>query len=320
MFAVTLGWLFSLAALWATRVEASAWCEAGLKVPDLKPDAQGDAQPSVEVILAQAPLFSVNPAIGQKLGLIGLYHTALVLRQDERNWTLEFDSVTNVFGAIMPELSGESMVWKNAARYCLTSGIYNGRAHWTKSFDVVMRLTASQTQQLFHDFVGPLNRTDPHAHPLYQLWRLTVKEQAVVPDITCGDGVRWFLHAGLGLNASLVPGFVFKSTQTFVHAEAVEIVNMSAPGVLQDVVAYYAEWNRLVAGNQSALERAETVMHLLPMRYVYDSNARVYYRLFHNHFPWIEVSDAVQELDGPPHWVSTGVMQKEAKPLQVVHV
>eukprot|EP00971_Amphidinium_carterae_P038894 764452-Amphidinium_carterae.1 len=67
-------------------------------------------------------------------------------------------------------------------------------------------------------------------------------------------------------------------------------------------------------------------MHLLPMRYVYDSNSRVYYRLTlgsrvlrlsmmaivclrlsHNRFPFIEVSDAVQQLDGPPSWVTTAV-------------
>jgi len=291
--------LLAIGAVPALSLQAAdtSWCSTGLASPDLQLDAPGE---SVEVILAQAPLFSVNPKIGQKLGLIGLYHTALVLRQDDRNWTLEFDSVTNVFGAIMPEVAGDHLQWNNAARYCLSPGIYNGRAHWTKSFDVVMRLTAAQTQQLFNSFVAPLNRTDTHRSPLYQLWRLVVDNEVIVRDITCGDGIRWFLHAGLSLGASLPSGFKFRSTQTFVHAASIAVANVTDPNTWRDIVSYYSEWNRLVARNETMLQRLEVVSHLLPMKYVYDSNADKYYRLSGSRFPFIEVSDAVQFLDGPP--------------------
>eukprot|EP00971_Amphidinium_carterae_P334719 6470156-Amphidinium_carterae.1 len=83
-----------------------------------------------QVILAQAPLFSVNPTIGALARVspsvkgswsvvvrpkVGphwpLSHGASAQAQDDRYWTLEFDSVTNVFGAIMPEISGEESIF-----------------------------------------------------------------------------------------------------------------------------------------------------------------------------------------------------------------
>merc|ERR1712232_1329901 len=87
----------------------------------------------------------------QFFGYLNWYHTALVFRQNQSSgeaeyWTLEFDSTADsLFSTIAPSINGTDLVWGNLdARYCLRKGLYWGREHWRKSFEMVMTLSAQQ--------------------------------------------------------------------------------------------------------------------------------------------------------------------------------
>ena len=45
-----------------------------------------------------------------------------------KNWTVEFDSVTNVLGAIKPQIEGDQVIWDHDARFCATEGVLWGEA------------------------------------------------------------------------------------------------------------------------------------------------------------------------------------------------
>lgn len=107
-----------------------------------------------------------------------------------------------MLGAILPHINGTSLSWSNDARYCVTSGILWGEAHWSQMpfgvwstiefrsrFEPVLHLDASRARRIFSDFIPSVNHTAHHEKPLYQLWRVESSTETLVKDITCGDGV-----------------------------------------------------------------------------------------------------------------------------------
>lgn len=108
---------FGLRFLAVAQQPSKDWCKNGIEMPHLLDD-DGNLSVSqlqvlfssifqaglslsceVELLVVQAPLFSTNPQIGQKLRWLDLFHTALVLKQqlpgkEPKNWTIEFDSVS----------------------------------------------------------------------------------------------------------------------------------------------------------------------------------------------------------------------------------
>eukprot|EP00913_Durusdinium_trenchii_P019421 g18259.t1 len=220
------------------------WCKDGIKVPSFSED---DGNVSVKFRVAQAPLFSTNPHIGTKLRWLNLYHTALVVVQHlpglaPKNWTIEFDSVTNVLGA--------------DARYCVTEGILWGEAHWSQMLDTVLRLNASSARRIFTDFIPAVNDTAHQSKPLYQLWRVEtrgVETSPLVKDREMGDDGR--VEEGM---------------------------------------------SEVTGGKEAVWHRLLEFLHLMPVHYVYDSNAKAYYKVEGNHFPWLESKYHAVPLEGPP--------------------
>merc|ERR1719261_2261731 len=86
---------------------------------DVPAEWDGAVNPSIEVIYAQAPLFSTNPKIGQAGKYLNLYHTAIALRQtntvsnaEQKYWTLEFDVQSgSIVDATLPLIDGETLTW-----------------------------------------------------------------------------------------------------------------------------------------------------------------------------------------------------------------
>lgn len=292
------------------------FCTNGISAPDFVLD---HGKPSVDVIVAQTPLFSTNPSFGQKLGLFGLYHTAIVLSQEyvacnngtsgcfpvRRNWTLEFDYTGgSIIKGIMPKILGNTLRWDNNARFCLTQGVLWGRGHWTKSFDTAMRITAEQANQTFQDFVYPVNSTS--GGPQYQLWRVVQERwfgqfrQTLVMDTTCSDGASWFLHhVATVLGVTPRPGFKLKGTVALVNADHISLVNRSDPREWHDVVQYYEQFVGLSA-NITIAAKLVDLLGLVPMKFMYDTNAGTYYQIFGNHFPWFRIEYQDFPLSSPP--------------------
>lgn len=270
--------------------------------------------------MAQSPLFASNPKIGKKLGWFNLYHTALVLSQRipgqvPRNWTVEFDSVTNVLGAVLPKIDGTQLVWNNDARYCITEGVLWGEAHWTKQFRVAMRVTASQARKVVKQFVLPLNRSAHGKKPLYQLWKIVTrdtKEDLLVRDITCGDGANWFLnYANKFLSVQLESEFSLKSTSFVFRVDKVEPVRTQNATEWDKVVNYFVEMIKFAGKGQSVLERGEDLLKLMPLKYVYDSNSNTYFEVFGDNFPWFKARYDDRALEGPP-WSAHSMMANES--------
>jgi len=291
---------------------SDSWCATGIEARSA--DFGWDwGRPSVDIVVAQAPLFSSNPGIGQKLKWFNMYHTAVILQQDgrviggaNRTLTIEFDSVTNVAGAALPgNITGDELIWSNDARFCITRGVLWGPEHWTKTFDAVARVTAHQAQRLLSDFVWHLNHTEHGAKPSYQLWKvvsgISGQEQTLVPDITCGQGVAWVLnYATTKLGATLRTGFELRYTTTVLNVGHIEPVNVSDVSEWRSLVEFYKLQKQVTQSGTSTWQKILDLFRVLPAKYVYDSNAKVYYKLFDCAFPWVEVQYDVTPIEAPP--------------------
>jgi len=304
----------TLGLLWVSAQAGFSYpfCTDGISKADL---AENEA---VEVIFAQAPLFSTNPSIGQKGKYLNLYHTCIVLAQgagsSRRYWTLEFDFTGgDVLKSIIPQFhlnlsapGGVSMVWHNDARYCLTEGIKWGEQHWTKNFQILFDVTAAQVQQTFTDLVSVVNTTAVDTKPEYQLWRVAKKSpdsSMLVQDMTCADGALWFLHHLKTVHKAIFPPtFEFRGTATILNADHVKKVDMSDWKAVDKMALYFKIMADLVGANKSMAHRLIDVLLLVheSKKYVYDSNMQVYYELSGNNLPWIWFEYAQYGLLGPP--------------------
>lgn len=289
-----------------------AFCHHGIG-----PKADFSDEP-VEVIFAQAPLFSTNPKIGDKGKYFNLYHTAIVLAQGadktRRYWTLEFDFTGgSILSSIVPEFKLDifkpghlDMVWHNDARYCLEHGLKWGMKHWSKRFEVVTTISASQAAQTFTDFVGGVNKTEPDTKPAYQLWRVAKKwpdSEVLVQDMTCADGALWFFHHLATVhNATLPPSFEFHATATIINAETVVPVNMKDGKAVDKMAVYFKIMKDFIAAKKPMWERLLDVLLLVhdEKKYVYDSNNQIYYEVTGNKLPFISFQYAHYPLMGPP--------------------
>jgi len=289
---------------------AAHWCATGIKQPHFAHD-EGHP-PSIDIILAQSPLFANSPTFGRKLGLLNLFHTALVLTQQVpgtsvvRNWTVEFDPTTNVLGAVLPKaITNTGMVWDNDARFCVTDGVLWGEGHWSKSYKVVMRVSAAQARRVFKEFVLPLNTTAHNNKPTYQLWKVESNdkpEKTLIKDITCGDGALWILHwLATAAGAQAHADFEFRSTTITFHADRVEKVNIHNATEWAGVVQQFQDMVTLAGKGTSIPERLDEAWKAFaPVKYVYDSNSGTYFHVIGNRFPFFQVGYELIPLQGPP--------------------
>jgi len=271
----------------------------------------------VDIILAQAPLFSVNPAIGKKMGWIGMYHSAIILAQNERFWTLEFAAVTNVLSTALPTIRGDELTWSNDARYCITEGILWGREHWSETYDVVMTVNSAHARRAISDFVGSINTTSHGSKPQYQMFKvvsdgLFEQKKTLIDDITCSQGIVWFLdYIARVLGVPPRKGFKLRLTSTEVHARSVELVNTTVEKEWADVVDYFKHMASLAEGASPL----QIVWRLatLKIKYIYDANDEVYYRIHGNHFPSFWTTFHKKTLVPPP-WQRRALPQEATPP------
>jgi len=308
--------LRSLAALLlvaAANAQIYSFCTDGISKADF------DAKLPIEVIFAQAPLFSTNPKIGDKLEKLGLFHSAIVFAQganDTRKyWTLEFDFTGgSLLTAIVPQISvnlsapgGYTMTWNNDARYCLENGLKWGEKHWSKHFDVVTTASAQQMEDVFAGFVTPFNSTNHDTFPQYQLWRVErtgwfgFGQKVMIPDVTCNSGAVWFLHHLMSRQgAHFPPHFAFEGTAVLLKAHSVEPVNTTDPVQMQRMVHFFQQVSKMVAANTSIPHRLLDVMEIVVERkFVYDANAQKYYELIDSFAPWMEFAYVEFPLERP---------------------
>lgn len=275
----------------------------------------------MDVIVAQAPLFSTNPKFGQKLGWLGLYHTTLVLSQTNSSgnpqfWTLEFDYIRgNVLTSIIPDVIDGRMVWNKSARFCLSEGLLWGREHWTKTFKKVARLSAAEAQSMLNQFIVPLNSTASDMPPQYQLWRVVKPStfpwgdsKVLIPDVTCADGVNWILHYLSKLaHVPLLPDFKLRGTSVFLSADRVLRVSQEDSAAWADMNEYFSTLKDLISANKTEIERLHDVVSLArDTKYVHDGNTGEYYMLVGSrdrvHFSYRDY-----QLEGPPFQKNTSL-------------
>jgi hypothetical protein len=310
-----------LAAAWVLQGYADASSTpSGFVYPfcteGISPSQANFSDEPVEVIFAQAPLFSNNLKIGQKGKYLNLYHSCLVLAQgagaSRRYWTLEFDYTGgNLLQSLTPEFksnpeTGLPMVWHNDARYCLTEGVLWGEKHWSKTFRILFAVTPAQMRQAFTDFIGTVNSTVPDTKPQYQLWRVAKRwpdTEMLVQDTTCADGAVWFLnHFTSTQNVMLPQDFEFRATVVKINADHVTAIDTSDKSQVDNMVAYYKLAADVINSNATMEERLFDVLELAlgGRKYVYDSNSKVYYELKGNKFPWVSFVYAQYSIMGPP--------------------
>jgi hypothetical protein len=313
-------YIILLAFVCGCQAEDSKFCSNGIPFPAFRDD-RATGVPSIEVIVAQAPLSSATPSIGQKLKYINAFHTALVFAQHingtAQYWTLEFESRDpTMIKAFMPRIDSNKLLWDASAYYCLSEGILLGREHWAHLFDSVLRMTAAQANQTFGDFIQHVNSSDIGSGPQYQLWNVAntrgwwrnVPTRSLIKDINCGDGVVWVLHY-IATTLGIFPrtGFVMRHTTAVVPATAVEPADTNDRKVWADIIAYYT----LLVGlksDRSIFQKLIDIWRYLPVRYIYDTNSGTYYRVHGNKFPYMHTKLVERQLEGPPAgmWKNAG--------------
>lgn len=294
---------------------AGAFCPDGMSLPDF------NTAHAVEVIVAQAPLFSLNPAVGQKLSMINLFHTSLVFAQgsgfSRKYWTMEFgftkDSDFEVMAPqVVPNSSavdGTSLVWDQDSKYCLTPGLLHGRKHWTTKLEVVTTISVDQVVSAFDNFVKPLNSTQHGDKPQYHNFRVAKAgfwdgdiTNTFIKDLTCNHGVQWFIHHIVtALGANIPPNFKLKGTIAVVSVNNVTLVDTTNAREWRRVVNFYRRFRELINSNKSK-ERKILDLALLAFerKYAYDPNAGLYYELIGNYAPFMRFEYATFPLTGPP--------------------
>jgi len=280
----------------------NGFCENGIGMPSF---AKDNGTASVDVIVVQAALLSINPKIGQLFGRMNWYHTALVFKQidgagQDRYWTLEFDATVegSTFAASVPAIDGDNLTWGNTdARFCLTDGILWGRDHWKKSWDTAMSLTAAQARRTFREAVAPINASQHGEGPQYQLFAVEATKREggalLLKDMTCGDGVSWFLYYASTLNHVAVRrDFRLRTTRILFKAKDVVAIDSNNPEWHSVMVRSYNELIRFFSG--PILTKPLAFVHYVPARGLYDTNSGVYYRIHHHagdfvHFEYVQV-------------------------------
>lgn len=273
------------------------WCN-GTAEPDLDDDT------NMTIIYAQAPLLSTNPKVGQNLKFLHFFHTALILNQGHRYWTLEFDAAANLPGAISPTIEGDKLIWDLAARWCLWEGIYHNHSHWTTRFDTVASITPSQFRSLMTDFVAPLNSTNGSAFPQYNLWRVESRSkptETLVQDITCGNGVTWAINYLRDEHKVAFAPVLLQVTRISINAEAIRHVNTSVPNEWSKVMEYYSAFVKECSGKTSLLEHILLFFQVTPFRYVYDANTQSYVEILGNRIPYFRADyEEIKDTASPP--------------------
>uniref|UniRef100_A0A6T8RUI0 Uncharacterized protein n=1 Tax=Noctiluca scintillans TaxID=2966 RepID=A0A6T8RUI0_NOCSC len=271
---------------------------------------------NLTVTFAQAPLLSIVPMIGQKLELLGLYHTALVFHQEayedyaEQYWTLEFDlgGAGGFPNGILPMLHesvyGSRFEWDHPARWFFRQGLLYNRSHWTKNFDVVATMTPAHFQSLFDDLVMPMNSTDHTQFPQYSLYRVQTHftKEVLVNDVTCGEGILWALHY---INHTLsvpVKERPYPVTRVVLHARGVREVNMSEIHEVEKVQDHYRTQIREVR-DREYLPFLIKLLGLESFPYVYDSNRHTYFELYGTYPPFVRLEYVSEDVLPSPSTV-----------------
>jgi len=225
--------------------------------------------------------FSANNG-SEALGKLGLFHTALIFKQGNQTWTLEFDNAATSTGppgaGYYPEIShlvgGKAKLeWKyNAARWCLTNGLMWGRDHWKKTFDEIATITPKIFEGIFTDVIAPINSSVPSDGPFYNIWHVrneTVREVDVVQDITCGNGAIWVRDYLLSKGVVVKPG----QKVTRVH---VTVQDATRVGPLDDewdsVVKFYSDLSQVFAGTGNMIDKMLHMFSALPLKFAFNGN------------------------------------------------
>jgi hypothetical protein len=291
----------------------------GISAPDFADDQ------IVEVIWAQAPLFSTVPQIGQKLAKFDMYHSAIVLAQGanltRRYWTLEFDMTSGrIATSLAPTIIGDSIgasnssfKWDVDARYCLTPGLKWSRKHWTEHFEIVTSVSSDQAMEAFTEFIPMANGTTPGSQPQYQPLQVSVsnffgKPKTVVQDTTCTDGALWFLqYLSSRHNAAMPPNFKFKGTRAVIKAKQLQKVDLTDPQSKARTMKYFKLLGELISLSRSPLhDLINAVEFVAESKYLYDASDNAYYEVIGLEFPWVKFEYVEYALQAYPWQVAYG--------------
>jgi hypothetical protein len=242
-----------------------------------------------DVILTwvQAPLFSTIPRIGNTTRRLDLFHTAIVFRQelvggDEKYWTLEFDildpNITRHFGSILPLITDGSFKWVADARWCLREGLYNGRAHWTKSYVDVASISSDQFLHILHDYIPAFNSSVPGAWPQYQFFRVQdILGNRIIDDLTCSHVYRIIQYVRDGLHVP-VKDMVFKATRVTMRVVDMFAERTSSKNLPWLVQSFYTSLHRAISRKIDPVDKMLALFEFfLPEMFMHDNNRGQYY-------------------------------------------
>jgi len=254
------------------------WC-AGVDQPNFNDDP-------IDIIYVQAPLFSVNPDIGDQLGKLGLHHTATMFKQGDEYFTLEFDLAAqnkpnaSSTSGFLPVIDNGELIWDNDARWCLWPGVLWGQEHWSTAYDTIATVTKSQFDGLYK-FIQTHNSTSVSKYNMFRVATTLGLQDDYVPDVTCANGAIWvrdYLDSqGIALQE---PSNRWKVTRLTLNALSVSKVDMTDSKRKDEVVKFYLTlYDSISKMSGNIGEKIIALMQSLHFNYVYEGQTDTYWKL-----------------------------------------
>lgn len=279
------------------------WCP-GVEYPSFNNDP-------IDIIYAQAPLFSSNPAIGNALGDLGLHHTATILKQGDTHYTLEYDLTAQnkpnatLTAGFLPIIQDGALYWDTDAQWCLFPGLLWGQEHWTTAYDTIATVTKPQFDDLYK-WVQTHNATDTK----YNMWRVAGPLGVGadhINDVTCANGAIWvrdhLKSAGVTLTE---PANKWKVSRVTLNALSVSEVDMTDSKNKKDVMDFYLTLYDSVSKLDGSLaDKLIAAFQSFHFTYVYEGQTNKYWKLLSLIYgglpkPGYAVAPDPWPLPGPP--------------------
>lgn len=267
---------------------------------------------TIHVFYAQAPLMSINKMIGHKFELLNMYHTALIFCSEDKSpnddccYTLEFDMHEDrdfPWAQVPKVVDNELIIQDTAARYCLDKGILHNVAHWTVHFEKVAKITPLQLQMAITDFMKKVNSSELREFPQYSSFNVVAPSckgcstMNEIRDITCGNGIMWFLrylrddlHVGVKL-------FDYRQSRLKLPADELRLIDKSSEK-WGDLIKYFKLLNMFARGS-SFFNRLLAFSSMFPIKFWYDTNHGKFYEIVGNRPPYINF--IYETVHDPPH-------------------
>lgn len=152
---------------------------------DIRTVPRANDKDTIDVVYLQAPLLKWK--FGDILADFHLFHTAVGFKHREKNfdWTVEYDAVPDLFGAVLPIIVNETLIWKNDGAAIVYGSINS--TYWSSSNKVLTQINGTIYNSML-EWMLTVNSTLPYYNLFNVMHKWTIdKNSYYLQSNTCAD-------------------------------------------------------------------------------------------------------------------------------------